>query len=89
MFNCVARLGECNGLTSTAHAMRDLMNQTYLTNEKLLSPNFYDCVLCDAHFELLSVVIRYFIAEIRWKTFKLEILILDPKMGVLGISPLW
>jgi hypothetical protein len=52
-----------------------------------LSPNCSNCYCSshrDAHFELLSIVIPYFIAEMWWKTFKLETPTRDAKMGVLG-----
>jgi hypothetical protein len=49
------------------------------------------CESCEyANFELLSVVIRYFIADIWRNTFKLGIHLPDPKMqGFLGITPNW
>jgi hypothetical protein len=49
--------------------------------------NFTDCILCvcwDANFELLSVVVCYFIAEKWWKTFMLESLFSTPNWGFLG-----
>jgi hypothetical protein len=84
MFNCSARASsECNWLFNTVRAMRSLLNETNLTSK---------CPYCqilliaycasrrDSNFELLRVVICYFIAGKFLKTFKLEISILDPKM---------